>query len=186
MAANRLVINSDKTHLVVMGTRTTARYRGEVSIKADQYTITPTRIEKLLGGMICENLKWKEHILGSDQSMSKQLTSRVNGLMIVASKAPFVTRLLVANGIFMSKLCYLIQLWGGAEGYLLRSLQVIQNRAARVVTRLTWFTPTRTLLKKCKWLSVKQLVFYQRVVAVHKIVKTKSSLYLHQKMSNFR
>ena len=93
-----------------MGTRTTARYRGEVSIKADQHIIRPTRIEKLLGGMICENLKWKEHILGSDQSLTKQLTSRVNGLMIVASKAQFVTRLSVANGIFMSKLCYLIQL----------------------------------------------------------------------------
>ena len=65
----------------------------------------------------------------------------------------------------------------------MKSLQVIQNRAARVVTKLSWFTPTRALLKKCRWLSVKQLVFYHRVVTAHKIVKTNSPLYLHQRMT---
>ena len=102
MAANKLVINSDKTHLVVMGTKATAKHRGEVTVQAEQHIISPTRVEKLLGGQVCEDLKWREHILGSDQSLSKQLTSRVNGLQIVASKAPIATRLSVANGIFMS------------------------------------------------------------------------------------
>ena len=151
MAANRLVINADKTHLVVMGTKATAKRRDEVSLLAGQHLIVPTRTEKLLGGNVCEDLKWNEHLLGSDQSLAKQLTSRVNGLMMVAARAPFSTRLSVANGIFMSKLCYLIQLWGGTEDYLLHALQVIQNRAARAVTRMSWFTPTRVLLNKCKW-----------------------------------
>ena len=183
MAANKLVINSDKTHLVVMGTKATAKHRAEVSIQAGQHMIRPTRVEKLLGGQVCEDLKWREHILGGDQSLTKQLTSRVNGLQIVASKASLATRLNVANGIFMSKLSYLIQLWGGAEGYLLKALQVIQNKAARAVTRMTWFTPTKVLLKRCRWLSVKQLVFYHRVVTAHKIIKSKAPLYLHRKMS---
>ena len=110
MTANKLVINSDKTHLVVMGTRATAKHRAEVTIQAGQHMIRPTRVERLLGGQVCEDLKWREHILGGDQSLIKQLTSRVNGLHIVASKASLVTRLSVANGIFMSKLSYLIQL----------------------------------------------------------------------------
>ena len=73
---------------------------------------------------------------------------------------------MVANGIFLSKLCYLIQLWGGADGYLLGRLQVLQNKAARAVTGKSWFTPTRRLLEECKWLSVRQLVFYQTVMIV--------------------
>ena len=105
-----------------------------------------------------------------------------DGLLLVAARAPFSTRLSVANGIFNSKLCYLVQLWGGAEGYLLHSLQVIQNRAARAVTMMSWFTPSRILLKKCGWLSVKQLVFYHRVLTAHKIVQTQAPMYLHQKM----
>ena len=103
---------------------------------------------------------------------------------MVAARAPFSTRLSVANGIFMSKLCYLIQLWGGADGYLLHALQVIQNRAARAVTRMTWFTSTRVLLNKCKWISVKQLVFYHRALTTYKIVKNSVPIYLHNKMNN--
>ena len=113
MAANKLVINGDKTHLVVMGTKKTAARRQEVSVQADGHIIQPSRTEKLLGGVICEDMKWKEHLLGSDQSLVRQLTSHSNGLVMVSSRAPSATRLMVANGIIMSKLCYLIQRWGG-------------------------------------------------------------------------
>ena len=170
MAANKLVINADKTHLVVMGTKATAARRDEVELQAGEHTIRPTRTEKLLGGNISEDLKWREHLLDNEQSLVRQLTSRINGLVKISHCASFSTRLMVANGIFVSKHCYLIQLWGGAEGYLLNSLQVLQNRAARAVTGKSWFTPTRQLLKQCRWLSVRQLVFYQTVLQVHKVL----------------
>ena len=63
----------------------------------------------------------------------------------------------MADGVFMSKLVSLISLWGGCEKYLMRSLQIVQNKAARVVTRLDWDTPTMVLLSQCGWLSVQQL-----------------------------
>ena len=82
----------------------------------------------------------------------------------------------------MSILSYLIPLWGGTEGYLVTALQVLQNRAARCVTRLSWFTPTRQLLKQCNWLSINQLIFYQTVLQVHRIVKCGSPLYLSDRL----
>ena len=82
-----------------------------------------------------DDLKWKQHIRDSEKSLLRQLTSRANGLAIIGSKTDFNTRLMIANGVFISKLCYLIQLWGGCKNYLLRSLQVLQNKAARSVTR---------------------------------------------------
>ena len=170
MAANKLVINAEKTHLIVMGTKATAVRKKEVTLQAGEHIITPSRTEKLLGGNICENLKWREHLVGSEQSLARQLTSRLNGLVKVSQHASFTTRLMVANGIFLSKLCYLVQLWGGTEAYLLAQLQVLQNKAARAVTGKSWFTPTRQLLKECKWLNVKQLVFYQSVLQVHKVL----------------
>ena len=50
MTANKLVINADKTHLVVMGTKATAARRHEVVLHAGGHLIRPTRTEKLLGG----------------------------------------------------------------------------------------------------------------------------------------
>ena len=63
-----------------------------------------------------------------------------------------------------------MQLWGGTEAYLLAHLQVLQNKAARAVTGKSWYTPTRQLLKECNWLNVKQLIFYQSVLQVHKVL----------------
>ena len=89
-----------------------------------------------MGGHISGDLKWRSHLLNSDQFVIKQLNIRVNGLLLISSRADFDTRLMVANGIIVSKLCYLIQLWGGCDRYLLDSLQILMNKAARYVTGL--------------------------------------------------
>ena len=48
MNNNKLVINPDKTHLMVMGT--SAHLRQQVSMLARGFCIRPTETEKLLGG----------------------------------------------------------------------------------------------------------------------------------------
>ena len=92
--------------------------------------------------------------------------------------ANFKNRKLIANGIFLSKLSYLIPLWGGCNLNLLHSLQILQNKAARIVTKLDWGTPTSVLLSQCGWLSVYQLSVYQTCILVHKVLASKSPLYL--------
>ena len=51
------------------------------------------------------------------------------------------------------------------------------------MTRLSWYTPTRQLLKHCNWLSINQLIFYQTVLQVHRVVKSGSPLYLSRKLA---
>ena len=97
--------------------------------------------------------------------------------------ASFRTRKMVADGIFMSKLIYLITLWGGSAKYIIVALQKAQNRAARVVTKLDWYTPTAELLKQCGWLSVHQLVVYHSVVLVYRVLQNKSPRFLHSMFS---
>ena len=183
MAANNLVINAEKTHLVVMGTKSTAAKRNDVSLVAGSHTVSPSMTEKLLGAHISQDLKWKHHILVSEDSLVKQLLSRVNGLAMLSPRASLETRLMVANGIIMSKLCYLIQLWGGCENYLAKQLQVLQNRAARLVTGNGWFTTKRKLLKTCKWLSINKLIVFQSIIATHKIVINNSPYHLATRIS---
>ena len=81
MAANKLVINGDKTHLVVMGSSANTAKRQQVSLQQD--------------------LKWRQHLLDSDQSLVCQLTSRINGLSLISSNSTFATRLMVANDIVL-------------------------------------------------------------------------------------
>ena len=106
--------------------------------------------------------------MDSKQSLSRILTSRINALSKISRCSSFKNRKLIANGIVMSHLTYLVQLYGGCSEYLLSALQVQQNRAARLVTRLGWWTPTSTLLLQCGWLSIRQMVIYQSLLLLSK------------------
>ena len=90
---------------------------------------------------------------------------------------------MIANGIFCSKLIFQISLWGGTEEYLLNALQIVQNKAARFVTRRDKFTPVVELLRQCGWLSIRQLVFYHSVITIYKTLQTSFPKYIHSKLS---
>ena len=71
---------------------------------------------------------------------------------------------MVANGVVMSKLSYLINLWGRDQQYLLNAIQIQQLAAARAVCGFgcsRW--SKRNFLEKLGWLPVRQLVFYHSV-----------------------
>jgi hypothetical protein len=78
---------------------------------------------------------------------------------------------MIANGIFCSKLILEISLWGGTEEFL-NSLQIVQNKAARFVSRRGIYTPVADLIKECGWLSVRQLVFFHSVMVIYKTILT--------------
>ena len=86
---------------------------------AGEFLVKPSQTEKLLGGQLHQSLEWSHYIRGSKGSLLSQLTSRIAGLRKVSINGSFKTRLMVANGAVMSKLGYLIILWGGANESLL-------------------------------------------------------------------
>ena len=121
--------------------------------------------------------------MDSKQSLSRILTSRINALSKISRCSSFKNRKLIANGIVMSHLTYLVQLYGGCSEYLLSALQVQQNRAARLVTRLGWWTPTSTLLLQCGWLSIRQMVIYQSLLLLFKTKQNMGPEYIFSKIS---
>jgi hypothetical protein len=185
MHANKLVINPDKTHLMVMGSKKHTAARKEVSITASGHLIKPTDTEKLLGGQLHHLLDWNFHLRDYEGSLMGQLTSRINGLRRVCFNASFQTKLKVANGVFMSKLTYLITLWGGAQQYLLSALQVQQLTAARAVCGFgCWGWSKKRLLDKVGWLSVRQLIFYHTALQTIKTLRTGKPLDLYEAITS--
>ena len=112
------------------------------------------------------------------------LVSRINALQKISRISSFKTRKMLANGMVISRLIYLIQLWGGCPGYLLNFLQVLQNRAARLVCKEGKFTPIKTLLENCGWLSIRQLVAFHRVLLVFKIRQEGKPKYFVEKFTS--
>ena len=185
MKSHKLKLNGSKTHLMLLLSDTARRTRNESSIQLDtgDAIITTTKWEKLLGGFIGQNLKFTEHIQNNEKSMIKTLNKRLNALRKVSRYASFKSRKMIANGIILSHLTYLICWWSGCEGYLINSLQIIQNKAARMVTKCGKRTPIKSLLNQCGWLSVNQLSVYHSLILVYKVLSTQSPKYLYMKLS---
>ena len=66
----------------------------------------------------------------------------------------------------------------------MKSLQIIQNKAARIVANQGKRTPIKTLLLQCGWLSVSQLGVFHSLVTVYKILQTQSPHYLYSKLKS--
>ena len=184
ISGNKLVINPDKTHLMVMGPKKISARRNQVSIQAGPFTIIPTESEKLLGGHLHQSLQWNHHIRNHKNSIMNQITGRINGLKKIARNSTFNTRLMVANGVVMSKLGYLITVWGGAQQYLLKGLQVQQLTAARTVCGFYsrgW--SKKKLLDRLNWLSIRQLIYYHTVLQAQKTITSGKPAVIHQTIS---
>ena len=75
----------------------------------------------------------------------------------------------------------MVAVWGGTETCIIKAVQLMQNRAARSITKLGWFTPIKTLLDQCNWLSINQLIFYHTAIQVWKVKASECPVYINSK-----
>ena len=184
LTANKLKVNSDKTHLIVMCTDQRRRHHAtDASIITGTEVIEVSTTERLLGAYIHQGMKWTEYIRDNGNSLLHDLSTRLGGLKKISKAASFKARLTVANGIFMSKMIFMIPLWAGCQEFLINALQVIQNKAARTVTKHDMSTPVQQLLKECGWRSVRQEMHYHTILQVHKTLVQRNPMYLYSKLT---
>ena len=186
MSQNRLVLNSEKTHLLVMTSARNHKRHENYGITLDTGTeiIEPGSEEKLLGGHVTNDLKWNSHVRDNKRSLINILTSRVNALKKISMYTSFKTRKMVANGVVLSHLTYFIQLYGGCSGELISALQLVQNKAARAVTKLDRSTQVSKLLLQCGWMSIRQMIFYHSLLLLYKTKKNKKPGYIFSKIND--
>ena len=162
MSSNKLVINPDKTQLMVMAPRRLAGRRKKVTVQAGEFTIKPTESERLLGIKIHQSMTWNHHIRDDEGSVLKRLIRRINGLRKLTNKASFKPKLMIANRIIVSKPTYGLAIWGNRQAYLRKALQVHQLTAACAVCGYrSFYWSTTKLLSTFGWLSVNQLYWQQ-------------------------
>ena len=82
----------------------------------------------------------------------------------------------------MSTLGYIVEVYGGFSRYLINMLQIQQNTAARLVTKLSWYTSTETLMQQCGWLSVNQLIHYHSLLLLHKAMIENKPEFINKKI----
>ena len=77
MIAYQLVINDEKTQLVVVASRQTRDLVSQVRLQSENHPITQSSTAKLLGAVVSQDAKWRQHIMKHNQSLISQLSSRL-------------------------------------------------------------------------------------------------------------
>ena len=183
MKANRLKLNAGKTHLVTVGTAERLRMlRNPVKVEMEgiQLTESEEKCEMLLGVQVQASLKWQNQC----RLLCKRLQTRLVGLRKLYFIVQENTRKMLAEGLFNSVLVYCLPLYGGCDKGDLHALQVLQNKAAQVVTQSPPRSHRDTMYDRLGWLTVQQLVVYHTVLAIHRIRQVGEPEYLARQLLN--
>ena len=168
MRANMLKLNPEKTHILTVGTMERIRHLSEnIRVSMDDVILQEdfSKCELLLGCYIESNLKWKAQFA----NLTLKLRKRLGGLVNLKYVAPFPVRKTIAQGLFNSILVYSLPLYGGSDIGHIRDIQVLQNKAARIVCHAPPRGSRNAMFDKLQWMTVNQLISYHTLLTVFKV-----------------
>ena len=181
MNANRLALNKPKTKIFAV--TEDINIAESLSIPGMTDMVKNTKTINVLGITVDAKMKMNSHIMEGSKCLLNQLTTRLTALKKLVKVSDRKFSLNLANGLFMSKLLYGIQAWGLAPKYLLNKIQVLQNKAARVVQGYkSYKLSTTDLLKNMKWLNIEHLIILNISILVHGIINTGEPSYFYERI----
>ena len=170
MDSNKLALNPEKTKLFVLTKNPEIREQVFLEVQPKRILHSPTI--QYLGISISQDLKWNEFLINNKNSLSKQLTKRINAIKKLRNYVDFQQLKVIATGIFMSKFHYGMEMWAGAPTYLKKKMQSVQLSAARAaIGYKAYYWSTDKLLQKMGWLPIEKLLTLYTVKLAHQILQ---------------
>ena len=159
--ANKLSLNTVKTEFMVIST---SQRVGQLDIAPETTpyalfvkgaSIRRVKQVKNLGLIIDENLTWDHHVNYISQKMKRNL-----GILKRMRKTlPTESLCMLYKTLIEPHIRYCSIVWGNCGEALKDKLQILQNRAARIITRTTYDTANHfALLRQLKWLDVRSII----------------------------
>ena len=181
MIGNKLKLNADKTHMMTVGTNARLRLQDSpVIVNMDGCLIDESedKFETLLGVQIEPSLKWHIQV----EELLKKLKKRLTGLAHLRNILPLGLRKRITEGMFTSVLVYCLPVFGGCDRFEMEALQIMQNKAARLVTHASLKTSRKDIFSQLGWMTVTQLVFYHTALTTFRIRESREPEYLSKIM----
>ena len=137
---------------------------------------------RILGANIQSNLGWLMHLEGGAKAVLPAARKQLGLLKHQGSLIPISSRLNLARSLILSKLTYMMPVWGGAKASHIRKAQVVMNAAARWATGLPRRTRVSTLMRRAGWLSVHEQIKMTTLTQTWKTIHLGIPLRVRQRM----
>ena len=168
--ANKLTINISKTKYSIF-----VKQNQEIPNILNSIVVNGTKISrvpdsKYLGLVLDDKLSWTKHI----DELNEKLTKTIQAYKIVTHFLNISAKYMVYHAYFYSRIQYGCELYTTAHNKKLKSIQVKQNRALKVLFRKDFYTPTTQLHKELKIPLVKDIGKLNALKLVHKILNNQA------------
>ena len=172
--SNKMHIHYQKTSCMTIGTRQRLVGTDHLNIKADNINIRSVSNQKLLGLYIDENLNWNTHI----DNLCKAVSSKISLLRQLAEFAPLQVQKQFYQGYILPLLDYGSITWGSTSSANIERLSKLQKRAARIILKADFDTPSVLMFQKLDWLSVRSRIKYNKAVVINKALNNMTPDYI--------
>ena len=190
LESNKLSVKADKTHLVeVMIQQKRAKTTGEpptltvLDNQGNMEIVRDSESCRILGMNIEKDMIFKSHLESGEKALLPSLRRNLGALKSLGRQIPRGSKNTMARGLLLSRLTYLVGIWGGATESLRRRAQVLQNNAARWVTNCNKRTRVTRLLELTGWFSIQEMSQISTATQVWKIINMNTPRRMSRNMS---
>ena len=175
LAANKLIINLSKTHLMMF---TNCRRPESISITVNNQTINEVCETKFLGVIVDNKLCWEAHINHISQKISKS----VSILKMLKHTFPSSALKTLYHSLIYPYFNYCNLIWGDAASTHLEQLILLQKKSIRIISKVGYFDHTEQLFKDHKMLTVPKIYDYNCTKFIFLCYNNKSYSYFRSKL----
>ena len=175
---NRLLLNPDKTKLIVYGNRQMISKLQDFRLTLLGKELLPVDSVKDLGVMFNGKLSFNDHIIKTVSSCMSA-SGQINRVKHIFRKDILVT---IINSLVFSKLCYCSSVWSNTSASNIRKLQGVHNFAAHIVFGTRKFDHVSPALKNLRQIPVKSHLYLREAILAFKSMTGQVPNYLS---SNF-
>ena len=125
---------------------------------------------KVIGVVVDEHLKWREHVNGVYKKISQTLAlfRRIKQFL------PW-SKILFYNSYLIPHFDYCVTVWGDCSD--VARLEKFQNQAARIILDSHYLTPPKDMFSKMRWLPLKDWVKYRKATMTYNAINSNAPGY---------
>ena len=176
MTCNFLLLNSDKTEVIVLGPKHLRNTLSNDIATLDGITLASSTTVRNLGVIFDQDLSFNSHIKQISRTAFFHLRNIAKIRHIMSQKDAEK----LVHAFVTSRLDYCNSLLSGCSNKSLKTLQLIQNAAARVLTRTRKRDHISPVLASLHWLPVKSRIEFKILLLTYKALNGQAPLYLKE------
>ena len=167
LCENKLTLNLDKTKSMIIGSNRKLGNVSSLSLSIFDTDINTVSSFKYLGVMLSTNFTWIDHI----EYISSKINKNLGLLRRIKHLLPHQARLLFYNSLVLPIFDYVDLVWGDKDNLVLMGeLQVLQNKAAKIILDRPLYSSPTDALSALKWLDLHRRRNFHRCILIWKCV----------------